>query len=173
MLEWIRYAVWVRGVCVCVMLPSLSNLSQRKLTYCQPVGAKISSWELRDEELNDEQRDRMKGDIDKHTECTFCLEELKEGDAEVLVLVDHVGSCGHSFHWKCLQPYLKILRRQSLPFLCPNCKQPIKDDFVDAYKFGATPSRPLPPRNLEPRGNFSPFWRRMFDDFLGTAVQDA
>tara|TARA_B110001450_G_C17580743_1_gene464810 strand:- start:87 stop:443 length:357 start_codon:yes stop_codon:yes gene_type:complete len=114
------------------------------------------------------------------------FEELKEGDAEVLVLVDHVGSCGHSFHWKCLQPYLETLQRQSLPFLCPNCRQTIKDDFVDAWKkdkFGATPDKgceaaprlrpPLPRRNLEPRGNFSPWWRRMFADFLGTAVQDA
>ena len=58
---------------MCVMLPSLSNLSQRKLTYCQPVGAKISKWELRNKKLTKEQRDRMKGDIDTEARCAFCL----------------------------------------------------------------------------------------------------
>ena len=54
-----------------------------------------------------------------HAECTFCLENVTEGDegGNVTILV-----CGHTFHNTCMNRWLLVKPQGE----CPICKRPVE-----------------------------------------------
>ena len=153
--------------------PSLSLLGHRKLQCCQPVGVVLHEWEDRND-LEGAQLARIPESLnDSHTECAICFQELSDdapqrfddndggdtGDKSVAVIVDFEGSCGHSFHVKCLKGWLDARDDYDETLKCPYCTQPIMDSWVDriykrqlGMRIRATP----PLRRHDAQGPFRP-----------------
>jgi hypothetical protein len=120
------------------MLPSLSNLNTKALCQpCTPVDALLEKWSDRDEELTNEQLERLWEDYnDARTECAICFNQLSEpaprGGIQVIAAVDKDISCGHAFHKECLMNWFRQQEKSLGPLKCPLCSQKFVDAKIDA-----------------------------------------
>lgn len=67
------------------------------------------------ERIVDWQEIKQKAIDRKQVECPVCLREMDPDETEVT-------SCGHSFHQKCLESWLKFCENQNKAATCPVCR---------------------------------------------------
>ena len=58
--------------------------------------------------------------------CTFCQDNIKSREHKITL-----DKCGHCFHKKCLNKYLKITK---INFKCPICLVSYKKSFCNIIK---------------------------------------
>ena len=76
--------------------------------------------------LNQKFYDKHSKKIDKNIKdlsCTICQSDIKSREHKI-----HLDQCGHYFHKKCLNRYLKITK---INFKCPVCQKSYKSSFCN------------------------------------------
>jgi len=63
---------------------------------------------------------------EEEEECPICFQNIEPDDEKILKRVDN--NCGHSFHEKCINTWIKTTKTQAGGPVCPVCRTEISED---------------------------------------------